>query len=270
MKLEFDYTLEDLKEAYAAYQPKPPARGKTAARTMGVAFVGVISFLTFTLLVWDTDSPPARPILLDIAMPFVALMLFVTPWLTYRSLKVSGVRGIWRNCGLLGAVGWLVAVGLLVLSWRFLSTATAPDARPETVTGPEGLPWRMILDFLIPHITWMLLLVTVFVLLVRQTSQQLLATWNGSPTLHRRHTLTMDGDGLTLADPLARLEAKWLAFDRVIETQNLFVLYVSEHAFHMIPKRAFADAAQLDVFRAAIDDRITHRPAAFPVMPVAG
>ena len=71
-------------------------------------------------------------------------------------------------------------------------------------------------------------------------------------------------------EPPERLEAKWLAFARVIETQNLFVLYVGEHAFHMVPKRAFADAAHVDEFRGALHDRITHRPAAFPVPPVAG
>ena len=189
MKLEFDYTFEDVKEAYAAHQPEPAKGRASAARTVGAVFFGIMIFLTFALLVWDTDAPPARPIWLDMAMPAIALVLFVTPWLTYRSLKVSGVRGVWRTRGFLVAVGWLLAVGLLLILWRMLGTPPATDAM--TAAAHQGLTWGAIRDFLIPHITWLLLIGAIFVLLVRQTRQQLLATWNGSPTLHRRHTLTL-------------------------------------------------------------------------------
>jgi hypothetical protein len=82
--------------------------------------------------------------------------------------------------------------------------------------------------------------------------------------------MTVTDDGLTFSESLARHELKWFAFDRVGESQNLFLIYLSDHSFHMVPKRAFADASEVDEFRATLDNRITRRPTAFPVLPVAG
>lgn len=59
----------------------------------------------------------------------------------------------------------------------------------------------------------------------------------------------------------------WYAFDRLSETGRLFLLY-RHNSPMLIPKRAFADAAQQDEFRQLAAEML-HRPApAFPVQPL--
>jgi hypothetical protein len=163
-----------------------------------------------------------------------------------------------------------VAAALLVVLWRLLSRDPAAEAGSAVVGGSDWSPWRSISEVLRPHTTWLLLLATICILLMRQSSYPLVGIWKGSPTLQRPYTIIVSDDGITFAEPLAHHELKWFAFDRVIESQNLFLLYITDHSFHMVPKRALADGRQVDEFRAMIDNRITRRPTAFPVLPVAG
>lgn len=61
----------------------------------------------------------------------------------------------------------------------------------------------------------------------------------------------------------------WYAFGRFTETSRLFLLYRQDNPM-LIPKRAFADAAQQAEFR-QLADQMLHRPApAFPVKPIRG
>jgi len=44
----------------------------------------------------------------------------------------------------------------------------------------------------------------------------------------------------------------WRAFIRCIETPHLFLLYHSPQLFNLVPKRAFANAEQLEEFRSLL------------------
>jgi len=269
--IEFQYTFEDLKEANAAHKPK----GAEKQRASGGRRVGSIVFFivfvgTFALLVLSSPEASAgtgRPVLLDLLMPMLALAVFLGPWVMARALKARGAKGLVSTRGVVGAIGWVVAAVLLaVFVWI---RRHAPDPA-DGVVAAERSAWRGIADFVRPHFTWVVLTGAMCIFLIRYTSRQLLTIWEGAPGLRMPFTLSVSDDGITIAEPLSRHELKWLAFDRVIETQNLFLLYVAEHLFHMVPKRAFADANQVEEFRAMIDNRITRRPTAFPVLPVGG
>lgn len=66
---------------------------------------------------------------------------------------------------------------------------------------------------------------------------------------------------------LSTIRYSWYAFDRLAETGRLFLLYSQDNPM-LIPKRAFADAAQQAEFR-NLAAELLHRPApAFPVQPV--
>ena len=45
---------------------------------------------------------------------------------------------------------------------------------------------------------------------------------------------------LKLSDSASHSEIQWRAFCRFVETENLFLLYLTEDLFHIIPKRAFS------------------------------
>jgi hypothetical protein len=185
----------------------------------------------------------------------------------FRALKARGLKGMWSTRFIVGFAGWLLTAGLLIILW---SMTTAGDSDPVITDESAQSSWQRISTFLLPHATWLIFLASFSIFFIRYISGQLTTLWRGSPTLHRPYTMTVTDDGLTFVEPLARHDLKWFAFDRVIETRNLFLLYITEHSFHMVPKRGFVNAGELDEFRATIDNRITRRGAAFPVLPVAG
>jgi hypothetical protein len=266
--IEFQYTFEDLKEANAAHKPKAAEKHRASGGRRLGTFVFFVMFVgTYALLVASSPEASAgsgRPVLLDLLMPVLALAAFLGPWMLARAMMAHGAKGLVTTRGL---IGWVVAVVLLaVFLWI---RRHAPDPA-DGVVAAERSTWQSISDFVRPHFTWLVLTGATCIFLIRYTSRQLLTIWEGAPVLRRPFTLTVSDHGITIAEPLSRDELKWFAFDRVIETQNLFLLYVAEHLFHMVPKRAFADTAQIDEFRATIDNRITRRPTAFPVLPVGG
>jgi hypothetical protein len=264
--IEFQYTFEELREAYAAHTPKPPEKHRSGGRTLATIFFVIGAAVTFALLAVSAPEASAesgRPVMLDLLMPLLALAVFLGPWLVARALIAQGAKGIFRP----GVAGWIVAVVLLaVLVWI---TRHVPEPADGTMA-VERSTWRSLADFVRPHFTWLALTGALCIFAMRYTSRQLRTVWEGTPSLRRSFTMTVSDDGITITEPLSRHEMKWFVFDRVTETQNLFLLYMSEHQFHIVPKRAFADAAQIDEFRAMIENRITRRPTAFPVLPVGG
>ena len=50
---------------------------------------------------------------------------------------------------------------------------------------------------------------------------------------------------------------KWTGYLKVIETKRLFVLFVSQYQFQMIPKRAFLNDSQIKYFRDLISEKIS-------------
>jgi hypothetical protein len=273
--IEFQYTFEDLKEANAAHKPKAPERRRSGGRTLATVFFVIVAAVLFALLAVSSPEASAasgRPVLLDLVIPILAIAAFLGPWLAARALSAQGAKGLVRTRGFVAAVGWLVVVGLLaLLAW---SAGHAPEPADGTsavvAVAAERSTWARVSDFVRPHMTWLILLGTLCAYLIRYIRRQLLTIWDGSPNLRRPYTMTATDDGITIAEPLSRHELKWFAFARVIETQNLFLLYLTEYSFHMVPKRAFADPTQIDEFRAMIENRITRRPTAFPVLPVGG
>lgn len=60
----------------------------------------------------------------------------------------------------------------------------------------------------------------------------------------------------------------WYAFDRLVETRNLFLLVRKFGGINYVPKRAFADAGQIEAFRGLAQERLAPPTGAFPVRPL--
>ncbi len=274
LHVQFEYKLEDLQEAHAAHKPKVhPVSGKSAA---GIAvpllvFLGLTAF--FCLLCYGTSSARAgvemtwrrRSLFLDMIMPMAAFLAFFSPFLLYRGLKAHGVGGLLKAGFVKGVFGWFLVSTVLVLSWLLLRKLDPVDDE----VAPLVITWRDVSEVLMPHSVWFLMMFAFCWFIYRFTDRQVENLWKGASNLHRPFSLEVSDYGMVLAEPLARYELRWYLFERVIETKNLFLLYVGEQSFHIIPKRAFADAEQLGLFGALLHNHVTHRPTAFPVLPVA-
>ena len=92
--------------------------------------------------------------------------------------------------------------------------------------------------------------------------------WDGQPHLQRPKRVEIDVTGFVISDAVSRLEHRWPSFSHARETKNLFLLYVSNYAFHMVPTRAFATDEEADGCRELVRKMVAERPGpAFPVLP---
>jgi hypothetical protein len=94
--------------------------------------------------------------------------------------------------------------------------------------------------------------------------------------LQRPHTFTFRPDGVSMREPLMATEYAWAAFCEWRELPDLFVLFVSENAAELVPKRAIREPAQTvggegralerfrGMLRACIDARQLTQPAFEP------
>ena len=79
----------------------------------------------------------------------------------------------------------------------------------------------------------------------------------GSPYLGVEMAGVASGDGLAMDSPLGKQQAAWADYATVLESADHFLLYLAKNAYAPLPKRAFADRADLDRFRALIRANIS-------------
>ena len=106
----------------------------------------------------------------------------------------------------------------------------------------------------------------VFLVLAFLGARYLLTPWRTrriyrqQKAMQRPRTLSWDDDYLTSegADSTARIP--WSDFIRWRENDQLFMLYLSDVAFHIVTKRAFNDADEISAFRRLVQQKIAPRP----------
>jgi hypothetical protein len=79
-------------------------------------------------------------------------------------------------------------------------------------------------------------------------------------------TVEASKEGIRTTTPLEQGEYRWEAFDRYLETRNLFVLCRNPRSALTIPKRAFSTNEQLRQFRDLLTAKLDRPRGAFPVV----
>ena len=67
-------------------------------------------------------------------------------------------------------------------------------------------------------------------------------------TFLTEHTIVLGQEGFTSETPYSRSESKWLVVQKLARTSNHIFIYVSQHAAHVVPRRAFQSASDWDSF----------------------
>lgn len=96
--------------------------------------------------------------------------------------------------------------------------------------------------------------------------------WDAQPHLRLPQTLAVTSRGLRFEDERAVLDYAWAGLPKFRESETLFLIYVSEVSFHMVPKRAMAEPGQVEAFRQLLEQHVPTDgpvPARFPVQPTA-
>ena len=124
--------------------------------------------------------------------------------------------------------------------------------------------WDIVLNIL-PYI---IIGVLVWFYFLRALSKQkrARAIWEKFTDFHQPRTIQVSDEGLIIRMPTVENRISWPHFVHLYETPNLFLLYNSSHAAHLIPKRDFPDPAAAERFRLLCQTHISQMPTAFPVV----
>lgn len=167
-------------------------------------------------------------------------------------------------------LGWVLIVSIFVLMFVMFHQSAPVGARPAAVVvapraaGPDAL--RELLLQLSP---WILIGGMVG-----------WSIWRGRRRLAMNRaemaakmgyqTIEVTEAGVTMTTAYTRTQCEWLAFGRFCESENLFVLYLSNNTAYVMPKRALGSAADGEALRALAAGKIQPMTHGFPVEFHAG
>ena len=294
IRVEFTYDLADYVEAQTQWNQGSKSSGRRAVLGgFGRGLFGWVLFIGLAIMLFmllnsrpSTGGRPG-PVPRPVANSYVRnILLPVIPWLlifgfiwffVFRQIRRSGVYADskTRPQSTLYEPGtpappprpatdpeaqslwvWLLIVVPVVAVMFFLIRSFARAGGP-------GTDW---LSEFLPVIPW--LFIFGFVVFFMRRGVGWKANWDRMPQLHRPKVVEADEQRISFADAVDRMEHRWEAFVCVRETPHLFLLFMAVNTFHFVPKRAFANSADLDAFRELLRRQVAQRPEpAFPVLP---
>ena len=195
------------------------------------------------------------------------------PAVTGTSLWLGHIMAIWVPTLVIVAVIWFLLCGALAarqrraLRWMFLlialvppaitivnlvksgGPAAAPPSTPTPTQSGEGSGWSELLPWVM---VFLIIWVTVF-LILRRTGRRL---WEAQPNMALPTAAEATTQGLRIEDAHSTRQYKWSAFTKWRESDALFMLYLSDVTFQLIPKRALATPGQVEEFRRLLEQNV--------------
>ena len=272
-----EYTFDDYKEA---------VRCDASVVAGGFRWRGLLAWaILFALVIFPQlwlrpvrTGPGAAPLplaralvnLIASLLPLLIWLLVFTFILTSVYLNVRGrkrrQRPIYQivqpgaDATFGGRLGWVILVALVLVAQTLVSAASLPGGadRAGRSFGVEAAVR------LLPTMLFLSMGAVVFWYGMRARIRR---AWQGQPSMHLHHTFEFFEDRVIVDTTQSRTESRWTAYPRLLETPNLLLLYVSDLAFHILPKRALAGDDEFERFRAFLLKRIATPTQAFPVVP---
>lgn len=260
MKIQFQYTFDDFREAATAYRSEVAWQRVENARqqkrpsvVIGVlifAFLAAGVMLVRTgMLRSDTNPAVSKFNPFDLLIPFGSIFLVLMIGRLFTPRVKHDKRSTRR---VIGVMGWVVFIAVIAILFLLRSDET-PIAVPIDADSFHLLPRptvvQQLVDTLTGHFIWLAMLVLICWLIVRGNRTNLLRTWETTPSLHRPYQVEITGERVVFETPITREEFHWPAFTRFDETEHLFLLGESGIMAHMLPKRAFAGDEEREAFR---------------------
>ena len=82
-------------------------------------------------------------------------------------------------------------------------------------------------------------------------------TFRATPAARGERIFTVDEDAITIDGGLSSGTLTWPAIVRVVETRDLFLLFLSKQMAHFVPKSGFASAGDIDRFRVLMTTKVS-------------
>jgi hypothetical protein len=291
MHLEFSYTFEDYREANQAHMRRVSAGGPARFAVLGLV-VCIIGVGAYALLQATRSTPAATPPapgvaggggggggssssspILDVTLPMLPwLFLFAFLWFFVmrrmsprkpRSFLYASSLDAERD-GRPRRRGYVISAVIVIAGLLLLVTNVYLDhARDAHAAGNEV----HLSDAAFSMGPWVLIFLVVWILVFRAIRRQTRRNWEGQPNVQLEYRMDVSPQGISVANPVSSSAYRWEAFQRVLETPNMFILFLSTLTFVLIPKRALPDGHGVDELRGMLRTMIAERPApAFAVL----
>ena len=272
MRLEFEYSPEDLREAMAVVRASISKPNRARFFPLVMYWIGLLGYAEI-LNVFGASR------MNDKALVFVILPLIPIAWML--SILTFHV--------------YMQAAGNIVKPWEILPDKPSPEIA-------RGHRWRQmgIAAFFvvlscgfplmherlygdIPGSTaffagaFAVLAMSSLFALWGHVSNEIRArtrgNWELHQYLHSPFRIDIDEQNILLSGTQWSSRLRWKAFQGFTETPSLIILYLSPTIFHMLPKRAIASEADLNELSRILVQYVQHghlfpRPSAFPVSPI--
>jgi hypothetical protein len=277
MRIEFTYDPADLGEIWVPdeFAANPTKAHRAWTDELAVKSVGIIVFIVFCIervqqrapglswshpfsQVWRAFTPSVLLATLPALLPALSIIAMyaaeiAATWRTQRSRKSAS-----RWAAELPGMTFLACVGIAI--WAIFT-----EFQPQPT---ELLPQVVFLAALSSCGLLTLVLVLSFV----QRRARNIGLWGKDPSLRRIKMVVIDEHAFTFGDPLYEVRFTWPAIGRVRETKNLLILISEDGTPFPIPKRAFADPADLGRCRSLLQNVVPNtqflvRPVGFAVLP---
>jgi hypothetical protein len=267
-----DHTLtyEEFREAMTLQRHRkrfltgPPQRspwiGCAVIAAMGL--VTLILFAVATFMTGTTTTSPSGATYVASTAPVALFLWSLLPWFVvvgifWLMLARSSFerRILWQLVALMLAIG---ATASLV------STVAQSHAKQPAAAHADEGSWVLGLLPLAVGV------VGLVIMLPSIRRWQMRAAWDGQPQIKRATHVEASEQRLLMEDEVSRHEYAWRGFISYSEGPNIFVLSISALTFSAIPKRAFADAAQVEQFRALLRSHMVDaegKSQGFDVLP---
>jgi hypothetical protein len=190
--------------------------------------------------------------------------------LTFEFTKSEARRAIWQLLGTGKAkraiFGWVLAILLGIILYvvihkgnAVVQSSTPPS--PWVVPGAAP-PSSDLFGDVIPFLPWLFVFSFLWFFLYKVFRGKAVIQIAGKQRIY-----VFRPEGVTIGMLYTHTESQWAVFLKFVETRQFFLLKTAPTAGHVIPKRVFRDAGEMDRFRIMLRDHIgipTPRQA-FPV-----
>jgi len=272
VEVRFTLTFDEYLEASGIHHsrqmaPRTKRRKRFRRAVWSIALVEAVFFLLWMPSLWFLVVRSMAPQLLrQLLGAFSAACLPIAPWvglivfsLLYSVAKRNPKRIGW-TLGLPGLAFAMLGVLMFLLASLY-EPAHFPAGNAVRFTGGTA-------PYTVGNFTGWGVFLFLWLFTAATAPSALRKMWNQQANLHRPTTVQFRRESFIQYDDLSRVSHLWSGIFKVVDKPSMLLIYANELMFHIIPKRAFADPAELDRCWAFIGDKGEARSQGFQVFAV--